>query len=72
MREPVQTLNTSDITSEIYTIAPTQLEYISRLFGNTVADQMNMRTFAPKIRQIAEQALRHALTAARTMGEKNK
>lgn len=70
MREPVQTLKTSDITSEVYTIAPTQLEYIAKLFGNTVADQMNMRTFAPKIRQIAENALRHALTAARTMGEK--
>ena len=70
MREPIQNLNTTDITSEIYTIAPTQLEYIARLFGNTVADQMNMRTFAPKIRQIAEHALRHALSAARTMGEK--
>lgn len=70
MREPIQKLNTTDITSEIYTIAPTQLEYIARLFGNTVADQMNMRTFAPKIRQIAEHALRHALSAARTMGEK--
>lgn len=70
MREPIQNLNTADITSEFYTIAPTQLEYIARLFGNTVADQMNMRTFAPKIRQIAEHALRHALSAARTMGEK--
>lgn len=69
MREPVQNLNTNDITSEIYTIAPTQIEYIARLFGNTVADTMNMRTFAPKIRQIAEQALRHALTSARKMGE---
>ncbi|MBR3782351.1 MAG: hypothetical protein ACLRFN_00280 [Alphaproteobacteria bacterium] len=70
MREPIETLKTSDITSETYTIAPTQLEYIARLFGNTVADQMNMRTFAPKIRNIAEQALRYALNSARTMGEK--
>ncbi len=70
MHEPVQKLNPESITSDIYVIAPTQIEYIARLFGNTVADTMNMRTFAPKIRQIAEQALRHALGNARKMGEK--
>ena len=69
MRMPVQKLQTSEITSDVFVIAPTQIEYISRLFGNTVADQMNMRTFAPKIRQIAEQALRHALGAAKKQGE---
>ncbi|MDW2958623.1 MAG: hypothetical protein R8M37_02340 [Alphaproteobacteria bacterium] len=70
MREPVQKLNPESITSDVYVIAPTQIEYIARLFGNTVADTMNMRTFAPKIRHIAEQALRHALNSARKMGEK--
>ena len=70
MREPVQTLNTDNITSDIFVISPTQIEYISHIFGNAVADTMNMRTFAPKIRQIAEQALRHALQSARHMGEK--
>lgn len=69
-QQPIQKLNPSDITSDVYIIAPTQIEYISRLFGNTVADTMNMRTFAPKIREIAERALRHALGAARTMGDK--
>ena len=69
MQQPIKKLKPSDITSDVYIIAPTQIEYISRLFGNSVADTMNMRTFAPKIRQIAEQALRHALNAARTMGE---
>lgn len=69
MREPVQQLNPENITSDVYIIAPTQIEYIARLFGNTVADTMNMRTFAPKIRQIAEQALRHALNAAKKQGE---
>ena len=64
MQQPIKKLNPSDITSDVYVIAPTQIEYISRLFGNTVANTMNMRTFAPKIRQIAEQALRHALSAA--------
>ena len=70
MQQPVKKLNPADITSDVYIIAPTQIEYISRLFGNTVADTMNMRTFAPKIRQIAEQALRHALGVAKKQGEK--
>jgi hypothetical protein len=70
MQQPVKKLNPADITSDVYIIAPTQIEYISRLFGNTVADTMNMRTFAPKIRQIAEQALRHALGLAKKQGEK--
>ena len=70
MREPTQNLNINDITSEIYTIAPTQLDYIATIFGNTVADTMNMRPFAPKIRQIARAALNHALKSARTQGEK--
>lgn len=70
MSEQIKTLNPKDITSDVYIIAPTQIEYISRLFGNTVADTMNMRTFAPKIRQIAEQALRHALASAKTQGIK--
>ena len=70
MREPIQDLNINNITSDTYTIAPTQIEYIARIFGNTVAETMNMRTFAPKIRQIAEQALHHALQSAKHMGEK--
>ena len=70
MQGSIRTLNPKDITSDVFIIAPTQIEYIARLFGNTVADTMNMRTFAPKIRQIAEQALRHALTSAKTQGVK--
>lgn len=70
MREPVQNLNTSNITSEVFVIAPTQIEYIVQIFADSVADAMNMRTFAPKIRQIASQSLRTALSAARHAGEK--
>ena len=69
MQEPVQKLSPQSITSDVYIIAPTQIEYIAHIFGNTVADTMNMRTFAPKIRQIAEHALRHALNAAKKQGE---
>ena len=64
-------LKTNDITSEVYTIAPTQMEHIATFIGNSVADNMNMRAFAPKIRMIAMQALRDALQSARHMGENN-
>ncbi|MCM1294359.1 MAG: hypothetical protein NC311_02250 [Muribaculaceae bacterium] len=69
MREPVHKLDTSNITSEVYTIAPTQIEYIAQIFGDSVADTMNMRTFSQKIRQIAATSLRQALAAARHQGE---
>lgn len=70
MRESVHRLNPSSITSEVFVIAPTQIEYIAQIFGDSVADAMNMRTFAQKIRQIAEQSLRTALNAAKHQGEK--
>ena len=69
MKDNIQQLQTSEIVSEVYTIAPSQIEYISRLFGDTVADRMNMRPFSTKFRQIAEAALRHALNNARHAGE---
>ena len=70
MQNQVQKLNPESITSDIYIIAPTQIEYIAHIFGNTVADTLNMRPFAQKIRQIAEQSLRQALQSAKHMGEK--
>ena len=70
MSDIIQQLKAADISSEVYVVAPTQIEYIAGLFGDAVADAMNMRTFAPKIRAIAEKALRDALTAARHSGAK--
>ena len=70
MKDPIQRLNPSQITSEVYVIAPTQLEYIAQIFGDSVADAMNMRTFSHKIRGIADQSLRQALNAAHRQGEK--
>ena len=72
MREPVYKLNPSNITSDVFVIAPKQIEYISQIFADSVADAMNMRTFAQKLRQIAEQSLRTALSAARHQGENRK
>ena len=69
MRTPIRQLKTNEITSDVYTISPTQIEYIARIFGDGVADAMNMRAFAGKIREIANQSLRHALNNARHMGE---
>lgn len=68
MKENVQQLNTNNISSEVFVIAPTQIEYIAQIFGDAVADAMNMRTFAPKIRLIAERSLRNALGAAKKQG----
>ena len=69
MRAPVRPLSTTDITSEVYTISPTQIEYIARIFADSVADAMNMRAFAGRIREIATTSLQSALTRARHMGE---
>lgn len=67
--QKIQELSTANITSDVYTIAPSQIEYIANKFGNMVADTMNMRAFASKIRVIAENALRSALNSAKHMGE---
>jgi len=69
MRTPITELKTSDITSTVYTISPTQIEYIARIFGDSVANAMNMRAFAGKFREIATQSLKTALDHARHMGE---
>lgn len=69
MRTPITELKTSDITSTVYTISPTQIEYIAHTFGDAVANAMNMRAFAGKFREIAIQSLNDALARAKHMGE---
>lgn len=69
MKSDVQELKTSDITSEIFVIAPTQIEFISKRFGDAVAEAMNMRPLSQKIRQIAAETLVKTLQSAKTMGE---
>ncbi len=65
----IQELQTSDITSEVFVIAPSQIEFISEYFGNAVAEAMNMRPLAQKIRQIAVETLIKTLQSAKKMGE---
>ena len=69
MKEQIKQLKTDDITSDVFVIAPTQLEYIADVFSKNFADAMNMRTFAGRIHDIAVESLRGALRAAKKMGE---
>jgi hypothetical protein len=61
-------LSPEQIISEVWTVAPTQISFIAEVFANSVADAMNMRIFAPKIRKIAEESLRKAFAAAKKQG----
>ncbi len=61
-------LRPEQISSEVFVIAPTQINYIAEMFANSVADTMNMRAFAPKIRILAEKSLRAALQSAKKQG----
>ena len=69
MKDNIQELKATDISSEIFVIAPTQIEFISQRFGDAVAEAMNMRPLAQKIRQIASETLIKTLKSAKTMGE---
>ena len=71
MKDNIQQLQTNTITSEIFTISPTQLDYISRVFAKNFANAMNMRTFSERIYKIACESLRTSLRAAKKMGEGN-
>ncbi len=69
MKENIKELKTSDISSEIFVIAPSQIDFISEKFGDAVAEAMNMRPLSQKIRKIAAETLIKTLHAAKTMGE---
>lgn len=69
MKSSITELQTSDISSEIFVIAPSQIDFISEKFGDAVAEAMNMRPLSQKIRQIAAETLIKTLQAAKKMGE---
>ena len=69
MRNNIQTLKPEQITSDVFIIAPSQIEAISNNFGDAVAEAMNVRSLSPKIRQIAAEILTRILHDAKTMGE---
>ena len=70
MKEQIKQLKQTDISSDVFVISPSQLEYIADIFSKNFADAMNMRTFAGRIHDIALESLRSALRAAKKMGEK--
>lgn len=65
----IQTLKTADITSDVFVISPTQIEFISQSFGDAVAAAMNVRPLSHKIREVAKDILIQTLKRAKTMGE---
>ena len=70
MKESIKQLQTANITSDVFIISPTQLEYIASVFSKNFADSMNMRTFSGRICEIARESLRTALKEAKKMGER--
>ncbi len=69
MRDSVQMLKTSEISSDVFVIAPHQIDAISQRFGDAVAEAMNIRPLSHKIREIAADVLVKTLQGAKTMGE---
>ena len=69
MKNNIQTLKNSEITSNVFVIAPTQIDAISKNFGDAVAEAMNVKPLSHKIREIAAEILVKTLHDAKTMGE---
>ena len=69
MKNNIQTLKATDISSDVFIIAPNQIEIISKNFGDAVAEAMNVRPLADKIRKIAAETLVKVLNDAKKMGE---
>jgi len=69
MRDNVQMLKTNEISSDVFVIAPSQIDTISQKFGDAVAEAMNIRPLSQKIREIAADVLVKTLHSAKTMGE---
>jgi len=65
----VQMLKHNEISSDVFIIAPSQIDIISQKFGDAVAETMNIRPLSQKIREIAAEILIKTLQEAKTMGE---
>lgn len=69
MKSNIQKLNPNDISSDVFIIAPSQIDIIAKNFGNVMAESMNVRPLAHKIQQIAKDVLIQTLYDAKKMGE---
>ena len=69
MKSEVQMLKRNEISSDVFISAPSQIDIISQHFGDAVAEAMNIRPLAQKIRDIAAETLTKILQDAKNMGE---
>ena len=69
IRSDIQQLKPSEISSDVFIVAPSQIEYISKTFGDALAESMNVRPLSGKISQMAHEILLKTLKSAKTMGE---
>ena len=68
MKEQIQVLKPTEISSDVFIVAPSQIDEISRQFGNAVAKEMNVRPLSQKICKIASEILIKTLNDAKNMG----
>ena len=69
MKDNIKQLDITNISSDIFVISPVQIDIIAKKFGDAVAEEMNVRPLAGKIRQIARETLIKVLHDAKKMGE---
>lgn len=69
MQTNIRELKQSEISSEIFVISPVQIDIISKIFADAVAQEMNIRPLSEKIRQIAKETLIKTLKYAKKSGE---
>ena len=69
MKPNIRQLKTSEISSDVFVIAPNQIDLIAKLFGDAVAEEMNVRSLSQKIQKIATETLIKVLNSAKTLVE---
>ena len=69
MQTNIRELKQSEISSEVFIINPTQIDIISKMFADAVAQEMNVRPLSEKIHQIAKETLLKTLKFAKRIGE---
>jgi len=69
MKDNIQILKNNEISSDVFVIAPSQIDVITSRFADAVAEAMNIKPLSQKIRQIAADILIKTLTDAKDMGK---
>lgn len=69
MKDNIQMLKHSEISSDVFVIAPSQIDIIAKEFGASLAEAMNVKPLSQKISEIAKNILIKTLHNAKNMGE---